>query len=642
MLLPGFTVRIIFILPILFFGLLVNAQTAEKTLLNKWQNAKSQKNYRTDTSNVLLLNKLSERYLYNHADSALTFAKQALQLAQFQKYPIGQAMSLNNISKTYYVTGDYTSSLETSAKLISISHKINYQAGIAGAYQISGLVYSVQNRSDDAIINLTKALNIFLGLNDELKTSRVYFDIGICYDDLAKPDRAFSYFSKSLSIAQRIGDNDVIAMVHNRIGETYFQIKNYLTALVYYQRVIDSKLSNNWERDFAYSGMAQTYYRLGMFKAAILNAQKGLALSYKVNSAWDAVRALEILSESYAAVKDYKNAYNYTARLKKSNDSLFNTEKEREINHLHLKQQQDDNVRLEGSIKAKEQTIAFSKRLLFFRNLLAVCTAIFLIMIIANNRQKTGLNKVLQTQKEEISKQKEALDELNRTKDQLFSVISHDLRSPFAAILQSIDLMRSGDISPAEQGVVLEAFYQQITLVAIMVNNLLVWANSQQFGITSDLINLDMVSVVDEIISVSNFLAKNKAICLNHRHQGSQWVHADLNQVKIIIQNLIGNAIKFTPNHGTIEIFYSEDESYRLIHIKDTGMGIAPAKMDKLFKVAGKEISGYGTNNEAGAGIGLVLIKQFADANNGRLDVQSKPGEGSEFTVYLKKAIALN
>jgi len=390
--------------------------------------------------------------------------------------------------------------------------------------------------------------------------------------------------------------------------------------------------------------MAQTYYRLGKFDEAILNAHKGLDLSVKVNSAWDAVRALEILSESYAAVNDYKHAYRYQVQLKKSNDSLFDSEKEKEINRLHLKQQQADNIRLENDLKTKEQTINFSKRLLFFRNLLAVCVIIVVIIIFASNRQKTALNKVLQKQngdialqKEEILKQKEALDQLNNTKDQLFSVISHDLRSPFAAILQTIESMRAGDISAAEHDIIVEDFYQQVSLVTIMVNNLLAWANSQQHGIKSELASMDIIPVVNEVVSISNFLGKNKNISLYHHYDSEKWIHADLNHVKIIIQNLIGNAIKFTPEGGTIEIYYTTDEIYQAIHVKDTGIGISLDKMDKLFKVAGKEISGYGTNNEAGAGIGLVLIKQFADANNGKLDVQSIPGGGSEFTVYLRK-----
>ncbi len=247
-------------------------------------------------------------------------------------------------------------------------------------------------------------------------------------------------------------------------------------------------------------------------------------------------------------------------------------------------------------------------------------------------------NNDIEQQKEEISSQNEALDKLNNTKDQLFSVISHDLRSPFTAILQTLDLIRSGDIPAEQEPVVLENFYQQVNLVGLMVNNLLFWANSQQSGIKSNLITLDLTAAVNEIISVSSFLAKHKNINLHHHYDGGKLVLADLDHVKIIVQNLVGNAIKFTPAGGNIEVYYTEDENYHIVHVKDNGVGISPEKMAKLFKVTGREISAYGTNKEGGAGIGLALIKQFIDANDGRLEVQSAPGSGSEFSVWFKKA----
>ena len=644
MYLNRFFVGFLFLLLFTLNGIIVFAQPDHENLLTKWQKARAGNNYRSDTGSVIMLKHLSNQYLYNHADSALYFAKQALQLAQFQRYAVGQAESWNSIGKDYYVLGDYTSSMDASSKLMSISNKIKYAPGIAGSYQIMGLIYLAQDKFNEAIIYFTKSLKRFIHLKDNAETGKAYFDLGICYDETGQSEKAFSYLDKAMQIAKLQNDNNLLSMTLNRTGETYFHLKNYQTALGYYQQVIDSKLTDNWERGFAYSGIAQTYYGLKAYNKAILNAQKSLSFSKKVKSGWDGIRALNILSDSYAAVKDYKNAYDFHVQLKKLNDSLFNGEKENEINYLHLKQQQADNIRLRDDIKAKEQTIVFGERLFIFRNVIAVCVIIFVVITFRNTRRTKALNKVLRQQnndiaeqKEEILSQKDALDQLNHTKNQLFSVISHDLRSPFTAILQTLDLIRSGEIPAEEQGAVLEGFYQQVNLVTLMVNNLLLWASSQQSGIKSNLTRLNITETVNGIVSISNFLAKNKRINLNHHYAGEKWVLADLDHVKIIIQNLIGNAIKFTPEGGTIEIFYTEDESYQIIHVKDSGVGISPEKMGKLFKVTGKEISAYGTNNEAGSGLGLVLIKQFVDANDGKLDVQSIPGGGSEFTVYLRK-----
>jgi len=644
--LSRFLARPLFICLVTFSSFVTFGQTNTGGLLTKWQKSKSQKGYRSDTGSITLLNHLSDQYLYNNADSALYFSKQALQLAESQKYVLGQAISLTYIDRAYYVLGDYTSSSDVSLKLMRISNRINYPHGIAVAYQDMGLVYLVQDKIDESIAYFTKALKIFTSLKDNSEMGKAYFNLGICYNEKGQFEKAFYYFNKTMSLAKQKNDDHLLLMVLNQFGETYFHLKKYQVALVYYQQVINSNITDNWEKDFAYSGIAQTYYGLHVYDKAILNAEKGLTLSKKVESGSDIIRALNILSDSYAAVKNYEKAYVYQKQLKKSDDSLLTNEKEKEINYLHLKQQQADNILLQKDIKAKEQTLLFDKRFSFFRKAVAICLCIFIVIIIRNTRRAQALNKVLQQrnndielQKQEISLQKEKLYESNQTKDQLFSVISHDLRSPFTTIQQTMDFIRSGDIDAEEQAVILEDFYHQVNIVALMMDNLLFWANSQQSGIKNNVVTLNLANTATEIITVSNFVAKNKNINLHHYLEGDRWINGDPDHVKIIIQNLIGNAIKFTPQGGTIEIYYSEDETYIAIHVKDTGVGISSEKMSKLFKVAGKGISGNGTNNEGGTGIGLILVKQFIDANNGKLDVTSKPGEGTEFSAYFRKAI---
>jgi signal transduction histidine kinase len=620
-----------------FWGIIVLAQT-QSALLANWQKARSGKNYLADTATVTLLNKLSVGYRYNKADSALYFARQALKIAETQKNKPGQARSFNNIGMAYYVMGSYFESLEAASKLINISTGINDQLGVANAYQIMGLIFLGQNKLEDSIIQFDRALDGFTKLNNRIKMAQMYFDIGLCYDELGASKKAFFYLNKALETGIQINDTHIISMTFNRLGETYFHLKNYRQALVYYQKVLDAQYRDNWERDFAFSGMAQTYYGLGLYQQAIDYAAKGLSLANEANSRFDAVRALKILSASYAAQKDYVNAYKNETLYKINSDSLLNDTKEKEINYLHLKQQLADNIRLEKENELNKQKLNTNRLIIIIVSLAATFIMVVLLIISRSNIHKTALNKSLELQGKEILKQKQALDELNHTKDLLFSVISHDLRSPFAAIMQTIELVRSGDLDNSEQITLVDDFYLQVTTVNNMVNNMLVWANSQQKGITADKLSLNISETVDEILSVSGFLAKNKYIDIRHIHVGNEMVVADVNHVKIIVQNLVGNAIKFTPDGGVIIIHYTEDEQYRAIHIKDSGIGIPQAKMDNLFKVVGKEISAYGTNNESGAGIGLALVKQFVDVNKGRIEIKSEAGKGTEFIVYLLKA----
>jgi len=637
-------VRIFICLLLLINVCNASGQASKQDLLKKLKAAQGRNAFEADTGSVLLYNQLSYQYLYDNADSALYYAKQALRISQTQKFISGQARSWQNIGRAYYVIGNYDLSMDAATRLSSLSHQINFVPGIAGGYLMAGLIYQAQDKHPEALADFNKALSLFIALKDSSQVDKVYLNLGISYDDSGDFSRAIESVEMAINLATRIKDQGLIPMALNREGDINFHIKNYQEALVYYNNVIASPAASKWEQDFAWSGVAQCDYALGKYPDAITAAQKSYDLSTQVKSGYDAARALQVLSEGYAATGDYKNAFDRQVEFKKLNDSLYNSDKEREINYLHLKDQQAENGRLANELNLKDQELALRQRLVLFRNIIAIATAIFVIFIIINNRQKTVLNKVLRKQNEdislqseEISKQKEVLDSLNRTKNQLFSVISHDLRGPFAAILQSIEAIRSGDITPAEQAGLMEEFYRQVSLVTIMVNNLLAWANTQQDGIKSSPEKLDVVYEVEDIIAVSDFLARNKSISLEHDVDTGISVFADPDHIKIIIQNLIGNAIKFTPRGGSIKVFYTEDNGEVGIHIRDTGVGVNPDKLKKLFIVTGKDISAYGTSNEAGAGIGLALVKQFIDANKGRLDVQSKHGEGSEFTVYLPK-----
>jgi signal transduction histidine kinase len=621
------------------------AQTQTTRLRSQLKQAQSRENFAADTASVSLLNKLSLQYLYNNADSALYFSTRALRLSQLQKFMQGQVDSWQNIARSHYVIGDYDQSTKAVTELMRLSRQLKDTAGIAGAYQVTGLIYMAQNQYTETDANLAKALELYLKINDGPHAGKTYFNMAISNDDRGEYSRAFDFIQKAITIATRVKDTALIPMADNRAGDIYFHTKKYAEAMRYYQRAITDRFSPKWELDFAWSGIAQCDYATGNYQQAIAAAKKSYELAMQVKSASDAARALEVLSESYAAANDYKDAYAEHLEVTKINDSLFNNDKDKAINSLRLKEQQADNRRLEGELADKEQELTLRKRLFVFRNVIALATVIFIIFIIISNRQKTILNKALKSrhddisrQNEEISRQKEILDQLNHTKNQLFSVISHDLRSPFAGILQAIEAIRAGDLSPDEQDELNEEFYRQVSLVTIMVNNLLAWAASQQQGIKNNPAKLEITGEIEMILPVSDFLAKNKNISLEHVADKKRDVFADADHIKIIIQNLVGNAIKFTRRGGTIEIFYTETEKEVGIHIHDHGVGIKPEKLDMLFKVTGREISGHGTGNEAGAGIGLALVKQFIDANNGRLDVQSEHGEGSEFTVYLPKA----
>ncbi|MBT29774.1 MAG: hypothetical protein CMO01_08955, partial [Thalassobius sp.] len=504
-----------------------------------------------------------------------------------------------------------------------------------------------QDNYQSALREFFKATKISTKHKDSVQLIKNYFNIGLCYDEIGTYDSALLYVDKSIELGKTLNSHKMIEMAYNRKAETLYHLKDYDGAINLYKTVIYDTLSDsNWENSFAYSGLGQVYSALGKYVLANNNAWKGYELAKKLDAKWDIERALRVLANANAAARNYKRAYEYQILLKKYSDELYTEAKDKEINALHLKQKEAENQQLIRDNQIEQQKNSLNRLFITIISMAAISLLIVTLLIYKNSRQKNRLNQLLleknkniATQKEKISHQNQQLVNLNSTKDQLFSVISHDLKSPFASILGSFELIRLGSINAFEKEKLFSELHKKVSTVYTMLNNLLYWANSQQKGIKTVPKEIVLADVVKEILSVYEFLAEEKQIQIKHVINADNRVLADVDHVKIVVQNILGNAIKFTPKYGVVNIFYSDEEEYYAVHVKDSGIGIPENKLKKIFKESGKGISSMGTNNEKGTGLGLMLVKQFVEGNKGKFEVKSKLNEGTEFTIYFKKVL---
>ncbi|MNS49121.1 Sporulation kinase A [compost metagenome] len=248
-------------------------------------------------------------------------------------------------------------------------------------------------------------------------------------------------------------------------------------------------------------------------------------------------------------------------------------------------------------------------------------------------------NQDIESQQMLITAQNHNLSELNQTKNKLFSILSHDLRSPIASIQQVLGLLREGEISSEELKVLAEHLITQVDSTSIMLNNILHWSMTQLDGAKINKENIDLEKVVRDSIAGLNLMAKAKEIKFIHTNSEKDTVvDADKGHVQIILNNLLSNAIKFTPIAGTIEIRYSEDGTFIHMHINDSGQGISQAKIEEILNFDKRVVSEKGTGFEEGTGLGLLLVKQFLSDNNGQLDIVHHQEGGTEFIASLPKA----
>lgn len=235
-------------------------------------------------------------------------------------------------------------------------------------------------------------------------------------------------------------------------------------------------------------------------------------------------------------------------------------------------------------------------------------------------------------------------EELRKTimgRDKLYSVIAHDLRSPMGSIKMVLNML----ILNLPSSTIGEEMYELLTManqttedVFALLDNLLKWTKSQIGRLNVVYQDIDMVEVVEGVIEIFTMVAGLKGITIKLDSPKELAVHADIDMIKTVVRNLISNAIKFS-NEGTeINVAVEEKDGMAVVSVQDHGCGIDEENQKKLLHTD-THFSTFGTNNEEGSGLGLLLCKDFVIKNGGDLWFTSKKNEGStfSFSIPLKK-----
>jgi signal transduction histidine kinase len=238
---------------------------------------------------------------------------------------------------------------------------------------------------------------------------------------------------------------------------------------------------------------------------------------------------------------------------------------------------------------------------------------------------------------EKLIKSEKQLKELNSTKDKFFSLIAHDLISPFNIILGYSDmLVQSVNVNNFKE---VEEFSQLIFNATKRTHSLLVnlldWSRLQTGRISFNPVVVNVFDVINEILGLSKNSASQKEIYINVEIKQGLIVIADQNMLNTVFRNLISNAIKYTPQNGLINIsaLYNSKSEFEF-SIRDTGVGIKSDDIDKIFSID-VNFSTTGTANETGTGLGLMLCKEFIERHKGKIWVESKINEGSNFRFTI-------
>jgi signal transduction histidine kinase len=228
------------------------------------------------------------------------------------------------------------------------------------------------------------------------------------------------------------------------------------------------------------------------------------------------------------------------------------------------------------------------------------------------------------------------LKKVIETNHKFISILAHDLRSPVSLIITVLELLKKklneNKINGVEKYINLVSSSASVSLN--LLDDLLTWAISQNDERAFNPIKIDLHKLLLSEKESINPLAIQKQITVNYNIETGLNVSADLQMVRTILRNLIGNAIKFTKPSGEITIKASENNQFVEIAVKDNGIGISAESQRDLFKIETVH-STMGTNNEKGTGLGLLLCKEFVEIHGGNIWIESEPCKGSEFKFTL-------
>ena len=236
----------------------------------------------------------------------------------------------------------------------------------------------------------------------------------------------------------------------------------------------------------------------------------------------------------------------------------------------------------------------------------------------------------------ELAESKKIILEMNKSRDKLYSIIAHDIRSPLSGILQTIDAIDQGYFDPASDDFKEIIHHLRIRTkdTSTLLSSLLQWTRLQNENILLQFKETNIFTIINSCIQLleANAIEKNIRISNNIQEDIEAW--CDEVSIHTIFRNIISNAIKFTAHNGHINITAVKTASEVIICISDDGVGMSPETIQLIFE-ENQHYSSSGTANEQGTGLGLMLVKDFIKKNNGKIDIVSKIGEGTSFSVIL-------
>ena len=563
------------------------------------------------TATAVTLCKIAELYeTIGEFNQSIDFMKDAISLFEEAGKKNMQAFSIQNLADIYFHLELYHNAKEAYGEALLKMQYPALEANKAYIHTQLGIISIEDSLFIDAREWFNKALQIYHQVGDVLSQCWIYYYLSNTVEE-NRPE-TMVFINKALVNLEFINDVDLISKIYLKAASYYLKLGKFGEANFYLNKINQLDLSPLDIKTRA------TYYRLK--------------------------------AEYHDARGNYQDAYIYMSNLHeltKNKDAItLGHGKFAELKSESRYQQQENEVEdLRRNLIHQGQKLDKEQRI---RNLLIIIIVIAFVLLLYAfmsvrfirkvNQKLQDKNKELEIINHRLFGSEKRLKELNATKDRVFSIIAHDLKNPFNALMGFSEILaRRIDSYDKEQVKKYTSIMNNTANnIYMMLENLLEWSRTQRKKINLSFENFDIRTSAISVITLLELNAYRKHVDLNCKIPQKTYVHADKNTISTVLRNLIDNAIKFTGEGGKITIDAIDTNDMVEILVSDTGIGIEKEDIDKLFKVE-TNFSSSGTLDEKGTGLGLILCKDFITLNKGEIWIESIINKGTTFHFTLPK-----
>ncbi len=617
-----------------------------------------------DSQKLTVYRSIYDHYSGNSADSVMPYMEEAY--ARFEKsgYEHGQAAILLLLSNIYNEKGMLVVAREKGMQALNIFTRLKETQYIGKAHTTVGSADSYLGNYTEAVPHFLAALKCFETAKDTVGLVNTYLELGAANDYNRSHDKALGYYKKALDIALRTKVTATVVYLYNNIGLNYARNGNFDEALKYFEKAEEIGRDPKFAKAHLSPliNLGKVYNAKGDDKTAMKYLQQALELAYSTGAKERISRVLleigqieskstppntaslekgfEIAKEinnkkiqadflsALAAVAERTGNYKEEVSLLKQQkvlwDSIYNIDKAKAIANLQSEYDLKITSNQLAALERAEARNALKKNLII---VIAAILAVTLLTLIVFYTRSRRLNK-------ELSAREQDLKKTNEVKDKLFSIIGHDLKGPIGNIPSLLSIYKI-ETDPEEREYILQAMEESSAASLETLEKLLSWGRQQLKGSTYNptLVNVEQVMI--NKIKLLGVSAANKNITIVNRIPPAIHVYADENHFKFIMRNLISNAVKFTHSGGQVEVSaVHEHKGFVTFSVRDNGIGINKEMLQHIFEPYNESI--FGTANEAGTSIGLMLCKEFVIQNGGNIWVESAKNQGTVFSFTVK------